>query len=113
MQVTSSWQVEIRQQNICIRKTLAVYRDAIAWLIPVYDSVWEELRLVRGKLKRFNYAEHLVHSTKQNEARFDFDRHFYKMPSYLRRAAIQHALGTVSAYRTRLELWEECRREEP
>ena len=28
------------------------------------------------------------------------------MPSYLRRAAIQHALGTVSSYKTRLSLWE-------
>ena len=28
------------------------------------------------------------------------------MPSYLRRAAIQHALGSVSSYKTRLELWE-------
>ena len=26
------------------------------------------------------------------------------MPSYLRRAAIQHALGSVSSYKTRLEL---------
>ncbi|WP_243152004.1 transposase [Blautia wexlerae] len=28
------------------------------------------------------------------------------MPSYLRRSAIQHALGTVSSYKTRLDLWE-------
>ena len=28
------------------------------------------------------------------------------MPSYLRRSAIQHALGTVSFYKTRLDLWE-------
>ena len=29
-----------------------------------------------------------------------------KMPSYLRRAAIRHALGSVSSYKTRLELWK-------
>ena len=28
------------------------------------------------------------------------------MPSYLRRAAIQHALGAVSSYQSRLSLWE-------
>ena len=28
------------------------------------------------------------------------------MPSYLRRAAIQHALGSVSSYETRMDLWE-------
>ena len=37
---------------------------------------------------------------------FDFDIRFPKMPSYLRRAAIQHALGSVSSYKTRLGLWE-------
>ena len=37
---------------------------------------------------------------------FDFDIRFPKMPSYLRRSAIQHALGTVSSYKTRLDLWE-------
>ncbi len=42
---------------------------------------------------------------KKNRARFPFDRHFPKMPSYLRRAAIQHALGSVSSYQTRLGLW--------
>ena len=56
--------------------------------------------------KRFNTAEHLVHTTKKNQARFDFDLRFPKMPSYLRRAAIQHALGSVSSYKTRLELWK-------
>ena len=56
--------------------------------------------------RRFNAAEHLVHTTKKNPARFDFDLRFPKMPSYLRRAAIQHALGSVSSYETRMELWE-------
>ena len=34
------------------------------------------------------------------------DSRFPKMPSYLRRAAIQHALGSVSSYETRMDLWE-------
>ncbi len=59
-----------------------------------------------GIHRRFNAAEHLVHETKKNRARFAFDRHFPKMPSYLRRAAIQHALGSISSYQTRLGLWE-------
>ena len=40
-------------------------------------------------------------------ARFDFDLRFPKMPSYLRRSAIQHALGSVSSYETRLGQWKE------
>ena len=57
--------------------------------------------------KRFNTAEHMVHMTKKNTARFDFDLRFPKMPSYLRRSAIQHALGSVSSYETRLGQWKE------
>ena len=68
--------------------------------------MWEELSEIRNPQKRFNEAEHLVHETKKNHARFAFDRHFPKMPSYLRRSAIQHALGAVSSYYTRLDLWK-------
>ena len=39
-----------------------------------------------GDKKRFNTAEHMVHITKKNTARFDFDLRFPKMPSYLRRS---------------------------
>ena len=106
MQITSSYSVEIRKQDLCFRKTFEVYRSAAAYLIPVFDSVWEELEETGSAKRRFNAAEHLVHNTKKNTARFDFDLRFPKMPSYLRRAAIQFALGTVSSYRTRLEAWK-------
>ena len=48
-----------------------------------------------------------MHSTKRNRAVYDFDCLFPKMPSYLRRSAITHALGAVSSYRTGLAQWEE------
>ncbi len=80
--------------------------SAVSYLTEIYVQVWEELAEIPDAKRRFNAAEHLVHTTKKNPARFDFDLRFPKMPSYLRRAAIQHALGTVSSYETRLELWE-------
>ena len=40
MQITSSYSVEIRKQDLCFRKTFEVYRSAAAYLIPVFDSVW-------------------------------------------------------------------------
>ena len=106
MKVSSSCGVEIRKQNICFRKTTAVYQEACSYLVGVLDSVWEELVRIEAPLRRFNEAEHLVHTTKKNQARFDFDLRFPKMPSYLRRSAIQFALGAVSSYRTRLAMWE-------
>ena len=106
MQVLSSYGVELRKQNIPIHQTLEIYRSAVSYLTEIYGQVWEELEQISDSKRRFNAAEHLVHTTKKNSARFDFDLRFPKMPSYLRRAAIQHALGSVSSYETRMS-WEE------
>ena len=106
MQITSSYGVELRKQNIPIRQTLEIYRSAVSYLTEIYGQVWKELAGIPDAKRRFNAAEHLVHTTKKNQARFDFDNCFPKMPSYLRRAAVQHALGSVSSYESRLELWE-------
>ena len=107
MRTVSSYGVEIRKQNIPARQTMEIYRQAVGYLTEIYAQVWEELRKIPETKKRFNTAEHMVHMTKKNTARFDFDLRFPKMPSYLRRSAIQHALGSVSSYETRLGQWKE------
>lgn len=81
MKVVSSYGVEIKKQNIPIRHTLHIYRQAVGYLIRVYEESWEELSRIVNPQKRFNAAEHLVHSTKKNRARYDFDQKFPKMPS--------------------------------
>ena len=106
MRTVSSYGVELRKQNIPIGQTLDIYRSAVSCLIEIYAQAWDELAVITEPKKRFNTAEHLVHTTKKNQARFDFDLRFPKMPSYLRRAAVQHALGSVSSYKTRLGLWK-------
>ena len=85
MKITSSYGVELRKQNIPIRQTLDVYRSAVSYLTEIYAQVWEELERIPETKKRFNEAEHLIHTTKKNQARFDFDIRFQKMPSYLRK----------------------------
>ena len=52
------------------------------------------------------YTEKLIHSTGENEARYDFDEEFPKFPSYLRRAVLNRAIGIVSSYRSNLANWE-------
>ena len=106
MQIRSSYGVELRKQNIPIRQTLEIYRSAVSYLTEIYGQAWKELAGIPEAKRRFNAAEHLVHTTKKNQARFDFDIRFPKMPSYLRRAAIQHALESVSSYESRLEQWK-------
>ena len=86
MKIVSSYGIELRKQNIPICQTLDIYRSAVSCLIGIYAQTWDELAVITEPKKRFNTAEHLVHSTKKNQARFGFDLRFPKMPSYLRRA---------------------------
>ena len=78
VKITSSYGVELRKQNIPIRQTLDVYRSAVSYLTEIYAQVWEELERIPETKKRFNEAEHLIHTTKKNQARFDFDIRFPK-----------------------------------
>ncbi len=110
MLITSSYSVEILGLHKPLKKTMEISRAAAVWLTPVIDGAWETLSGFGGGKKRFNEAEKLIHGTKQNRARYAFDAAFPKMPSYLRRAAIQFALGAVSSYRTRLKAWETASR---
>ena len=78
MRTVSSYGVELRKQNIPIRQTLDIYRSAVSCLIEIYAQAWDELAVITEPKKRFNTAEHLVHTTKKNQARFDFDLRFPK-----------------------------------
>ena len=106
MNVTSSYAVEIKHLKKIFKDTVRVYRKALSFLIEIYDKEWDYLSSIVKQKERFNTAEHLVHSTKQNVAKYDFDTQFYKMPSYLRRDVINAALGAVSSYQTNLKNWE-------
>lgn len=101
MYLSSSYGVEIRKQDVCLRKTMDIYRQAVRYLVHTLDRAWDELSQIANAKKRFNAAEHLVHTTKKNTARYDFDLRFPKMPSYLRRSAVQAALGLISSCHTR------------
>ena len=78
MQIISSYGVELRKQNIPVRQTLEIYRSAVSYLIGIYVQVWEKLAEIPDAKRRFNAAEHLVHTTKKNHACFDFDIRFQR-----------------------------------
>lgn len=51
--------------------------------------------------------ERITIATKKHpNPEYDFNVKFYKIPSYLRRSAIQLAIGCYSSYRSNLENWE-------
>ena len=42
MQIISSYDVEIKKQNIPLCHTLDIFRQAVSYLIRVYAETWEE-----------------------------------------------------------------------
>ena len=111
MLITNSYKAKIINKNLSLKPTLVIYRNAVSFLVDVYNKEWHSINLIINKNDKFNYAEHLVHSTKDNIAKYDFDSKFYKFPSYLRRSAITDALGIVSSYKSNLENYEQERYE--
>ena len=106
MKIVSSYKVQVFCENSIFRDTVRLYRSALSFLIGVFHSEWPALQNIKNAKERFNAAEHLIHETKYNSAKYDFDVRFHKMPSYLRRAAIQEALGCVSSYHSNHDNWE-------
>ena len=111
MKLTNSYKAKIINKNLSLKPTLSIYREAVSFLVDVYNKEWNLINLINDKKDKFNYAEHLVHTTKDNIAKYDFDSKFYKFPSYLRRSAITDALGIVSSYKSNLENYESERYE--
>lgn len=87
MKIISSYQAQILSP-VEFKATVDIYRKAVAFLIDCFDKEWPSLAIVENPKERKSKAEQLVHSTKYNTAKYDFDKAFCKFPSYLRRAAI-------------------------
>ena len=106
MKITSSYKMKLTGDLKSLENSIHIYRDAIRFVILIVDAHWDEMRDFEYSNQRMMYVENLVHSTAKNHARYDFDEKFPKFPSYLRRAALNFALGIVSSYRSNLANWE-------
>lgn len=106
MEITSSYDVELRNGKNIFTNTIKIYREALAFLIDVFFKEWNTLSSFTDRQKRFNTAESMIHDTKTNAAKYDFDSKFYKMPSYFRRVVVQDALGCVSSFVSNHVNWE-------
>ena len=106
MEITSSYDVELRNGKNIFTNTIKIYREALAFLIDVFFKEWDTLSSFTDNQKRFRTAESMIHNTKANAAKYDFDAKFYKMPSYFRRAVTQDALGCVSSFVSNHVNWE-------
>lgn len=115
MKMVTSYTIAFKDGYDAVKRTTVIFNDAIRYLTDVTLEQWESISCINGLLGRKQYIEHLVHSTKNRKAVYNFDRKFYKFPCYLMRAAIAEALGNVQAYMSNIDSWvkNECRGAKP
>ena len=105
MQIYTAYSAKIKHYNSIFKDTVAIYRHAVDYLITVCLNDWDNIAAFKG-VNRLTYTETLIHATKNNpDPAYDFDAKFYKMPSYMRRSAINEAIGKVSSYKSNLDNW--------
>lgn len=105
MKITSSYGIEIKQMNKIFRPTVVIYNKAISFCVDAFEKEWLNIEPL-DTFKRKQYAESLIHTTKNNKAKYNFDIKFYKMPTYMRRSVINSALGYLSSYHSNLGNWK-------
>ena len=107
MKIYSTYGVKIKHYNHIFKDTVKIYRKAVDFLINVCLSEWNNISAIKGNLLQQQYVERCIHVTKCNPSpMYDFDIKFYKMPSYMRRGAINEAIGKVSSYISNLSNWK-------
>ena len=107
-----SYNVEVinntnKLRNI-VANTLALYNSALNYVCDVvlkhYDEI-KELNNLEGRM----YLEHLIHNTKNNIAKYDFDSMYYKLPCYLLRDIESKAIGHIFSYKSNLDNYKKER----
>lgn len=105
MKMYTTYSVKIKHYNNIFKETVAIYRHTVDYILNVCLENWEEISSLEGRNKLV-YVECLIHATKDNPApAYDFDSRFYKMPCYMRRSAINEAIGKVLSYTSNLNNW--------
>ena len=117
MKITTSYAVEIKHIDKLFRNTNKIYSDAISFCIKIFEENWSSLKdLDLNNKEQYEYADSLIHSTKSNVAKYpEFDKKFHKLPSYLRIAVINTALGQLNSYHSNLQNWYDngCKNKRP
>lgn len=110
MKIHSTYSVKIKHYNHIFQSTVEIYRHAVDFYINVALKEWEAVSAIENVQYQKAYLQNCTIRTKSNlNPAYPFEnakKCFYKMPVYLRRAAIAEALGKVSSYQSNLANWE-------
>lgn len=106
MHIISSYKAKIKDFNHCFDETIRVYQEAVSFFMDICQKEWKSFQGLSNN-KAVALMEKLTLATKNRSAvKYDFNAHFYKMPCYLRRAAIAQAIGACSSWFSNHENWK-------
>ena len=110
MRIYSTYSIKIKHYSNIFKDTVSLYRKAVDFFIDVCLNEWNNITILERSLLKQQFVEKLCHKTADNPnpKYVNFDSLFYKFPSYLRRSAINEAIGKVSSHKSSLSNWEEA-----
>ena len=108
MDIISMYSVKIKEYNHIFKESIQIYRSAVNFFIDICLKEWDTFKPIAGnQLKYIKVMENFtVFTAKRASVPYNFNDRFYKMPCYLRRAAIAEAVGKVSSYKSNVLNWE-------
>ena len=74
MKMVSSYSIKLSGDLKALENSIFIYREALAFVIPVVDNHWNEMKDFEFNNQRMGYIEKLIHSTKDDQAIYNFDR---------------------------------------
>ena len=107
MKIIKTAKLKITSHSKTFDDTITIYNKALSFYISVCEKEYGVLEQFEHSKEKLNYIESLTHLTAKNKnIKYDFDKDFYKFPSYLRRAAIMEAIGVCDSHFSRLANWQ-------
>jgi IS605 OrfB family transposase len=107
MKLISTYSVKIKDHNKIFNDSVQIYQKAVGFYIDVCLAEWDTLTTIESTKGQMTFLETIsVVTAKHDAIKYDFGKDFYKFPCYLRRAAINEALGMVSSYKSNHAIWE-------
>ena len=99
MLIATTYKSKIKstQFNAMFADSVRLYRRAVEFYINVCLQEWEQVHACKDAHEEQMLCEHLSVPKKKRAVPYNFTKDLYKFPSYLRRAAITEARGTVSS----------------
>ena len=96
-----SYDVEVlnntKEIKTIVANTMAIYNSALNYVCDVVEDNFNYISALNNLEARM-YLERLIHNTKNNIAKYDFDSKYYKLPCYLLRDIEAKAIGHISSY---------------